>query len=142
MPNLIGIIERVAIVVDDLSSTIEFYKKYLGFEIEKQFHNHELGIKAAILVRKNSRIELFEYSKDTRETEVKRVVKRSKLKKVSFEKGIHKITFRSGTLQTPRTKRRTINALPSKNNMNVFYDPNGFILEEISDRKSKRIKSQ
>lgn len=139
MPNLPAIIERIAIVVDDLSSTIEFYKTYLGFSVEKQYCNQELGIKAAVLVRKTSRIELFEYSNDE-DFATHNSVRKRKIKKASKEIGIRKIIFRAGNLQKTRVKEKSTSS-NKKASPKIFQDPNGFILEEISEKKSVKNKS-
>lgn len=141
MSNLPGIIERIAIVVDDLSSTIEFYRNYLGFALEKQYCNQELGIRAAVLVRRTSRIELFEYSSDEEFGLKISSSKKRILRNRSIEKGIRKITFRSGPLQKARVKSKNIPKAKKMSANRVFQDPNGFILEEISEKKSPRPKS-
>lgn len=139
MQNFPAIIERIAIVVDDLSSTIDFYKTYLGFTLEKQYCNQELGIKAAVLVRKSSRIELFEYSNDDDFAPLKPERKR-KIKRASREIGIQKIIFRAGNLQKTKVKLKPTGA-QKKVSPKIFQDPNGYILEEISEKKSVKNKS-
>lgn len=141
MPDLTRIIERVAIVVDDLASTIEFYKNYLGFQLEKQYCNQEMGIRAAVMVRKTSRIELFEYDSEQIQT-VQKSLSKKQLRNASLEKGLRKITFRTGPLQKTRLKNSKTPVNQTKKSLKSFQDPNGFILEEISDKKQKKSKLQ
>lgn len=141
MSDLTRIIERVAIVVDDLSSTIEFYKNFLGFKLEKQYCNQEMGIRAAVLVRKTSRVELFEYNSEQIQV-VKKSLSKKQLRKSSLGRGLRKITFKAGPLQKTGLKLSKQVMSKPKKNVKAFQDPNGFILEEIFEKKQKKVKLQ
>jgi len=146
-----GNIDHIAIVVKNLRATISFYKKHLGFEIEREFGNKELGIRAVVLKRKSSRIELFEY-KNTKPHYAKNIceVHGAKVPKEYFNPGIRHIAFRtkkfSGAVRqlkehglNPWIKPKTGY---SGDSITFFQDPNGILLEIVSPlgRKPKKKK--
>src|SRR5687768_11199083 len=92
----LGNIDHVAIVVADLAKTVRFYKKYFGFAIEREFGNPELGVRAVVLKRKGSRLELFEYRNDKPQFAKRRSeVHGARVPKQYFEPGIRHIAFRT-----------------------------------------------
>ena len=146
-----GQIDHVAIVVDDLKKTVSFYEKILGFKLERQFGNPELGVQAIVLKRGSSRIELFEY-RNEKPTFAKRrrEVHGARVKKSYFEPGIRHIAFRTDQFEKAVTglKKNGINPWirPKKgysgDSITFFQDPNGILLELVSPigRRKKQIK--
>lgn len=146
-----GNIDHIAIVVASMKDSISFYKKYLGFKVERSFGNKELGVKAVVLKRKSSRIELFEYS-SAKKTYAKRIceVHGAKVPKEYFEPGIRHIAFRTSQFDSAvkNLKKRGLKAWikPKKgysgDSITFFQDPNGILLEIVSPlgRKKKTRK--
>lgn len=148
----LGNIDHVAIVVDNLRKTINFYKKYLGFKIEREFGNKELGVKAVVLKNKNSRIELFEYS-DAKPQYAKNIrqIHGAKVPKSYFEPGIRHIAFRTRSFDKAVNDMKKNGIKPwikpksgySGDSITFFQDPNGILLEVVSPlgrRKKKKGK--
>lgn len=146
----LGNIDHVAIVVENLRRTVRFYEKFFGFKIEREFGNKELGVRAIVLKRKGSRLELFEYRSDKPQYAKRRSeVHGAKVPKNYFEPGIRHIAFRTrkfkgavGTLQ-----RMGLNPWikPKKgysgDSITFVQDPNGILLEIVSPlRKPKARK--
>ena len=147
-----GDIDHVAIVVDSMKKTVNFYEKYLGFKIEREFGNKELGVRAIVLKRKNSRLELFEY-KDSKPQYAKRICKvhGAKVPKSYFQPGIRHIAFRTGRFHSAVSALKESGIKPwikpktgySGDSITFFQDPNGILLEVVSPlgrRKKKSVK--
>ncbi|MCO5142354.1 MAG: VOC family protein [Oligoflexia bacterium] len=136
-----GNIDHVAIVVKNLKKTISFYENYLGFKIEREFGNKELGVRAVVLKRKSSRIELFEY-KNSKPTYAKNIcqVHGAKVPKSYFEPGIKHIAFRTSKFDSAVEKMKKAGIKPwikpkkgySGDSITFFQDPNGILLEVVS----------
>ena len=96
LASAFGNIDHVAIVVASMKKTIEFYRRNLGFKVERRFGNPELGVQAVVLKRGSSRIELFEYS-SAKPTYAKRIrrIHGAKVPKSYFDPGIRHIAFRT-----------------------------------------------
>lgn len=139
--NAFGNIDHVAIVVESMASTIAFYRRKLGFAVERRFGNPELGVKAVVLKRGTSRIELFEYS-DAKPTYAKRIrrVHGIKVPKRYFEPGLRHIAFRTSRFDGAVKALRRRGLAPvikpktgySGDSITFFEDPNGIMLELIS----------
>lgn len=146
-----GNIDHIAIVVANLKKTISFYKKYLGFEVERSFGNQDLGVKAVVLKRKSSRIELFEYS-GAKATYAKRIrqVHGAKVPKEYFEPGIRHIAFRTskfdGAVKSLQKRGLKAWVKPKKgysgDSITFFQDPNGILLEIVSPLGRKKKTSR
>lgn len=148
-----GNIDHIAIVVKSLKQSVDFYKKYLGFKVEREFGNKELGIRAVVLKRKSSRIELFEY-KNHKATYAKRrcEVHGAKVPKNYFEPGIRHIAFRTGKFEQAVLGLKKNGLKPwikpktgySGDSITFFQDPNGILLEVVSPlgrlKKSRKKK--
>lgn len=144
-----GNIDHIAIVVKNMKQTISFYKRNLGFQIEREFGNKELGIRAIVLKRKNSRIELFEY-KNSKPGYAKniRMLHGNKVSKSYFEPGIKHIAFRTlkFNLAVSGLKKNGIKPWikPKKgysgDSITFFQDPNGILLEVVSPLGRKKKK--
>lgn len=141
LQNAFGNIDHVAIVVDDLSRTISFYRRKLGFAVERRFGNRALGVRAVVLKRGTSRIELFEY-RDDKPTYAKRIreIHGMKVPKHYFEPGLRHIAFRTnrfeGAVKLLRKKGLAPVIKPktgySGDSITFFEDPNGIMLELVS----------
>lgn len=148
-----GNIDHIAIVVADMRQTIHFYSRHLGFKIERSFGNKALGVKAVVLKRKSSRIELFEYS-DKRPGYAKNIreVHGAKVPASYFEPGIRHIAFRTGAFNRAVNSLRLGGLSPwikpkkgySGDSITFFQDPNGILLEVVSPlgRKKTRKKTK
>lgn len=136
-----GNIDHVAIVVLDMRSTIEFYRRKLGFRVERRFGNPDLGVRAVVMKRGTSRIELFEYRGD-KATYAKRIrrVHGMKVPRSYFEPGIRHIAFRTrkfrGAVRELGRKGVAPVIQPKKgysgDSITFFADPNGVMLELVS----------
>jgi catechol 2,3-dioxygenase-like lactoylglutathione lyase family enzyme len=141
LQSAFGNIDHVAIVVHNLRNTIDFYRRKLGFTVERRFGNPELGVKAVVLKRGSSRIELFEYS-DAKPTYAKRLrlVHGMPVPKSYFEPGLRHIAFRTsrfeGAVKVLRAKGLSPVIQPktgySGDSITFFEDPNGIMLELVS----------
>ena len=144
-----GNIDHVAIVVSNMKESIRFYKKFLGFAVERSFGNKELGVKAVVLKRKSSRIELFEYS-NKKANYAKRIreVHGAKVPREYFEPGIRHIAFRTdkfdGAVKSLKSRGLKPWIKPKKgysgDSITFFQDPNGILLEVVSPLGRKKRK--
>lgn len=146
-----GNIDHIAIVVKNMRATISFYQKNLGFFIEREFGNKELGIRAVVLKRKTSRIELFEY-KSSKATYAKNIcmLHGNKVPKSYFEPGIKHIAFRTAKFNRAVAGLQKRGLKPwikpktgySGDSITFFQDPSGILLEIVSPlgRKLKKQK--
>lgn len=147
-----GNIDHVAIIVENMSRSVSFYKKCFGFEVERKFGNTELGIRAVVMKHGDSRIELFHY-RDDKPGHAKNigVLHGAKVPKSYFEPGIRHIAFRTrqfdGAVSFLRTKGLDPWIRPktgySGDSITFFEDPNGVMLEVVSPlgrRKKNKAK--
>jgi len=142
-----GNIDHVAIVVANMKKSIHFYRKYFGFEVERSFGNKDLGVKATVLKRKTSRIELFEYSA-AKPSYAKRIreIHGVKVSPEYFEPGLRHIAFRTNTFNNAvkDLQKRGLKARikPKKgysgDSITFFQDPNGILLEIVSPLGRKK----
>lgn len=151
--NVFGNIDHVAIVVENMPRTISWYQRKLGFKVERRFGNPELGVRAVVLKRGTSRIELFEYS-DRSASFAKRKLEihGMKVPRSYFEPGIRHIAFRTQSfgraVKTLRQKGVDPVIKPKKgysgDSITFFRDPNGVMLEIVSPlgRKKQRGKTR
>ncbi|MGZ3710345.1 MAG: VOC family protein [Bdellovibrionota bacterium] len=147
----LGNIDHVAIVVENLRRTIHFYEKYFGFKIEREFGNRELGVRAVVLKRKGSRLELFEYRND-KPTFAKRIreVHGAKVPKQYFEPGIRHIAFRTRKFKGAVSTLQTMGLNPwikpkkgySGDSITFVQDPNGILLEIVSPLRKAKPKAR
>lgn len=146
-----GNIDHVAIVVENMASTISFYKKCFGFRVERQFGNPSLGVKAVVLKKGHSRIELFHYRDDKPQFAKNiRQIHGATVPKAYFNPGIRHIAFRTrqfdGAVEHLRKKGLKPWIKPktgySGDSITFFEDPNGIMLEVVSPlgRRTKRKK--
>lgn len=146
-----GNIDHVAIVVADMKKTVRFYEKFLGFRVERKFGNKDLGVRAIVLKRKSSRIELFEYSDEKPQYAKRRCeVHGAKVPRSYFEPGIRHIAFRTNKFRGAVDSLIENGIEPwikpkrgySGDSITFFEDPNGILLELVSPlgRKKKRRK--
>ncbi|MGZ3650211.1 MAG: VOC family protein [Bdellovibrionota bacterium] len=136
-----GNIDHVAIVVESMKRTIAFYTRNLGFKVERKFGNAALGVKAVVLKRGKSRIELFEYS-DKKPAYAKRIrrVHGAKVPAAYFNPGIRHIAFRTNHFDgavKELTKKGLSPVIKPKtgysgDSITFFQDPNGIMLELVS----------
>ncbi len=137
----IGDLDHVAIVVKDMAESVAFYEGHLGFRIEREFGNEELGIRAIVLKRGASRLELFEY-RDDQPTFAKNIceVHGGKVPKSYFEPGIRHIAFRTDKFNAAVEELQQAGVEPwikpkkgySGDSITFFHDPNGILLEVVS----------
>jgi glyoxylase I family protein len=140
-PVSFGNIDHVAIVVSDMRKTIRFYERCFGFAVERKFGNRELGVRAVVLKKGNSRIELFEY-KDDKPQYAKRIrqVHGAKVDKSYFDPGIRHIAFRTRQFDGAVAELRKLGMDPwikpkkgySGDSITFIQDPNGILLEIVS----------
>lgn len=137
----LGNIDHVAIVVENLRRTVQFYEKYFGFKIEREFGNRALGVRAVVLKRKGSRLELFEYRNDKPEYAKRRAeVHGAKVSRQYFEPGIRHIAFRTRKFKGAVSGLRAMGLDPwikpkkgySGDSITFVQDPNGILLEIVS----------
>lgn len=142
-----GNIDHVAIVVDDMKKSVRFYERFLGFKIEREFGNPELGVRAIVLKRKSSRLELFEYRSDKPQFAKRRSeVHGAKVPKNYFEPGIRHIAFRTSAFDGAVKNLTTLGLKPwikpkkgySGDSITFFQDPNGILLEIVSPLGRKK----
>ncbi|MGE3261642.1 MAG: VOC family protein [Bacteriovoracia bacterium] len=149
-PSLpLGNIDHVAIVVKNLRQTVRFYEKYFGFKIEREFGNRELGVRAIVLKRKGSRLELFEYRSD-KPTFAKRLsqVHGAKVPRSYFEPGIRHIAFRTRKFKGAVSSLQKMGLNPwikpkkgySGDSITFVQDPNGILLEIVSPLRKTKAK--
>ncbi len=145
----LGNIDHVAIVVENLRQTVKFYERYFGFKIERQFGNTELGVKAIVLKRKGSRLELFEYRNDKPGFAKRRSeVHGAKVPRSYFEPGIRHIAFRTrkfkGAVKTLQVMGLNPWIKPKKgysgDSITFVQDPNGILLEIVSPIRKRGVK--
>lgn len=146
-----GNIDHVAIVVNNMSRTISFYKKCFGFKVERKFGNIALGVKAVVLKKGDSRIELFHY-RDDKPGFAKNIrqIHGARVPKSYFNPGIRHIAFRTRQFDTAVKHLRKKGLSPwikpktgySGDSITFFEDPNGIMLEVVSPlgRRKKRKK--
>jgi|GEM_PF-727366 len=147
----LGNIDHIAIIVEDMARTISFYKKCFGFAVERKFGNSELGIKAVVLKKGHSRIELFHY-RDDKPQFAKNIlqVHGSAVPESYFTPGIRHIAFRTrqfdGAVNFLRKKGVNPWIKPktgySGDSITFFSDPNGIMLEVVSPlgrRKNRKM---
>ena len=147
----LGNIDHVAIVVADLAKTMRFYQKYFDFKVERTFGNEELGVKAVVLKRKGSRLELFEYRNDRPHfAKRRREVHGAKVPKQYFEPGIRHIAFRTkkfrGAVDTLTQMGLNPWIKPKKgysgDSITFIQDPNGILLEIVSPLRKPKAKAK
>ncbi len=149
LKSAFGNIDHVAIVVASMKQSIAFYERNLGFKIERKFGNAELGVKAVVLKRGTSRIELFEYS-NAKPAYAKRIreIHGAKVPKNYFDPGIRHIAFRTNRFASAVKVLQKKGLSPvikpktgySGDSITFFQDPNGIMLELVSPlgrRKSR-----
>jgi catechol 2,3-dioxygenase-like lactoylglutathione lyase family enzyme len=142
-------IDHVAIVVKNMAQSIRFYSKHLGFAVEREFGNKELGIRAVVLKRKRSRIELFEY-KSNKPGYAKNIrrLHGAKVDKSYFEPGLKHIAFRTDKFRSVVASLEKSGVKPwikpkkgySGDSITFFQDPNGILLEMVSPLGRKKKK--
>lgn len=143
----LGNFDHIAIVVADLAKTMRFYKNYFGFAVERKFGNPELGVRAVVMKRKGSRIELFEY-RDDKPTYAKRLreVHGAKVPKEYFQPGIRHIAFRTKKFKSAVSTLSGMGLQPwikpkkgySGDSITFVQDPNGILLEIVSPLRKKK----
>jgi catechol 2,3-dioxygenase-like lactoylglutathione lyase family enzyme len=148
-PLPLGNIDHVAIVVENLRQTVRFYEKYFGFKIEREFGNAALGVRAIVLKRKGSRLELFEY-KNAKPTYAKRLseVHGAKVPRNYFEPGIRHIAFRTRQFKGALNALQEMGLNPwikpkkgySGDAITFVQDPNGILLEIVSPIRKRGAK--
>ena len=140
-PLPFGNIDHVAIVVTDLKKSVHFYERFLGFKIERQFGNKELGIKAIVLKRKSSRLELFHYRDDKPQyAKCMGILHGAKINKDYFTPGIRHIAFRTKSFNKVVAGFKNKGIEPwikpktgySGDSITFIQDPNGILLEVVS----------
>jgi catechol 2,3-dioxygenase-like lactoylglutathione lyase family enzyme len=141
LANAFGNIDHVAIVVENMKRTVAFYRSKLGFRVERKFGNASLGVRAVVLKRGTSRIELFEYSA-AKPGYAKRIreIHGMKVPKHYFEPGLRHIAFRTsrfdGAVRVLRSRGIEPVIKPKKgysgDSITFFEDPNGIMLEVVS----------
>ena len=146
LSSAFGNIDHIAIVVANMKQTINFYRQKLGFSVERRFGNPELGVKAVVLKRGTSRIELFEYD-DKKPDYAKRQcrIHGIKVPRTYFEPGLRHIAFRThrfgGAVQELQRKGLAPVIKPktgySGDSITFFRDPNG-ILHELDYTLGRR----
>lgn len=137
----IGELDHVAIVVKDMAESVAFYEGHLGFRTEREFGNDDLGIRAVVLKRGHSRLELFEY-RDDQPQFAKNIceVHGGKVPKSYFEPGIRHIAFRTEEFDSAVSELHRAGVEPwikpkkgySGDSITFFHDPNGILLEVVS----------
>lgn len=145
-----GNIDHVAIIVEDMRESIAFYKRCFGFKVEREFGNTELGIRATVLKKGDSRIELFHY-RDDKPGYAKNIrrLHGAKVPRSYFEPGIRHIAFRTRQFNGAVDHLRKQGLNPwikpktgySGDSITFFEDPNGIMLEVVSPlgrRKNRR----
>jgi catechol 2,3-dioxygenase-like lactoylglutathione lyase family enzyme len=146
-----GNIDHVAIVVANMKKSVAFYERYLGFKIEREFGNPELGVRAIVLKRKSSRLELFEYSnKKPQYAKRRSEVHGAKVPKNYFEPGIRHIAFRTSAFTGAVDSLTSLGLKPwikpkkgySGDSITFFQDPNGILLEIVSPLGRKKSKAK
>jgi catechol 2,3-dioxygenase-like lactoylglutathione lyase family enzyme len=142
-----GNIDHVALVVADLRRTIDFYRRKLGFRVERRFGHKGLGVRAVVLKRGTSRIELFEYRDDKPgHAKRKREIHGIKVPRSYFEPGLRHIAFRTtgfdGAVRSLRRRGLSPVIQPKKgysgDSITFFSDPNGVLLELVSPLGRKK----
>lgn len=146
-----GNIDHIAIVVKSMRESVRFYQRHFGFAVEREFGNKELGVRALVLKKNQSRIELFEYSA-AKPTYAKRIrqVHGAKVPAAYFEPGIRHIAFRTRQFSKAVEDLKKRGLEPwikpktgySGDSITFIQDPNGILLEIVSPlgRRKKRAR--
>lgn len=154
MPALdlpLGNIDHVAIVVANMRASVHFYEKYFGFRVERKFGNPELGVRAIVMKRKGSRLELFEYRDDKPGfAKRRREVHGAKVPASYFQPGIRHIAFRTKKFRGAVANLRAMGLQPwikpkqgySGDSITFVQDPNGILLEIVSPLRGARAKTR
>jgi len=139
--NFFGNIDHVAIVVDSLTQTIKFYKKCFGFAVEREFGNAALGVRAVVMKKGDSRIELFHYRGDKPQFAKNiRKIHGASVPESYFSPGIRHIAFRTRNFEGAVNHLKKKGLDPwikpktgySGDSITFFADPNGIMLEVVS----------